>query len=84
MRWSLNARGLRNTKRNRPNGLEHLILGHYHCDRVVTKTINLYTMKAFHHFSLQQWLLPCKEGKVVERYIGRIPADAWDKVSDLL
>ena len=47
-------------------------------------TINLYTMKAFHHFSLQQWLLPCKEGKVVERYIGRIPADAWDKISDLL
>jgi thiol-disulfide isomerase/thioredoxin len=25
-----------------------------------------------------------KSGKVVERYSGRIPADAWDKIADLL
>ena len=25
-----------------------------------------------------------KNGKVVERYMGRIPADAWDKIADLL
>jgi hypothetical protein len=25
-----------------------------------------------------------KEGNVVERYVGRIPAEAWDKISDLL
>jgi thiol-disulfide isomerase/thioredoxin len=25
-----------------------------------------------------------KNGKVVERYVGRIPAEAWDKIADLL
>ena len=25
-----------------------------------------------------------KNGKVVERYQGRIPAEAWDKIADLL
>ncbi len=25
-----------------------------------------------------------KDGKVVERYVGRIPAEAWDRIADLL
>jgi hypothetical protein len=25
-----------------------------------------------------------KTGKVVERYVGRIPPEAWDKIADLL
>ena len=25
-----------------------------------------------------------KNGKVVERYVGRIPAEAWDRIADLL
>ncbi len=36
------------------------------------------------HAMLPAAYLLNKEGKVVERYIGRIPADAWDKISDLL
>lgn len=36
------------------------------------------------HAMLPAAYLLNKEGKVVERYIGRIPAEAWDKISDLL
>ena len=36
------------------------------------------------HASLPAAYLVNKDGKVIERYIGRIPAEAWDKISDLL
>ncbi len=36
------------------------------------------------HATLPVAYLLNKEGKVVERYVGRIPAEAWDKISDLL
>jgi thiol-disulfide isomerase/thioredoxin len=36
------------------------------------------------HASLPAAYLLGKDGKVVERYVGRIPAEAWDKISDLL
>ena len=36
------------------------------------------------HASLPAAYLLNKDGKVVERYVGRIPAEAWVKISDLL
>ena len=36
------------------------------------------------HSMLPAAYLLNKEGKVIERYIGRIPAEAWDKIADLL
>ena len=28
--------------------------------------------------------MPVITGKIVERYVGRIPAEAWDRIADLL
>jgi peroxiredoxin len=36
------------------------------------------------HAQLPSAYLVDKTGKIVERYIGRIPAEAWDKIADLL
>lgn len=36
------------------------------------------------HAMLPAAYLLDKNGKVVERYMGRIPAEAWDKIADLL
>ena len=36
------------------------------------------------HAQLPAAYLIDKTGKIVERYVGRIPAEAWDKISDLL
>ena len=36
------------------------------------------------HAQLPAAYLVDKSGKIVERYVGRIPADAWDRISDLL
>ena len=36
------------------------------------------------HARLPAAYLIDKTGKVVERYVGRIPAEAWDKIADLL
>jgi peroxiredoxin len=36
------------------------------------------------HAQLPAGYLIDKSGKVVERYVGRIPAEAWDRIADLL
>jgi peroxiredoxin len=36
------------------------------------------------HAQLPATYLIDKTGKIVERYMGRIPAEAWDKIADLL
>lgn len=36
------------------------------------------------HAQLPAAYLVDKNGKIVERYVGRIPAEAWDKIADLL
>ena len=36
------------------------------------------------HAQLPAAYLVDKTGKIVERYVGRIPAEAWDKIADLL
>ena len=36
------------------------------------------------HAQLPSAYLIDKTGKIVERYVGRIPAEAWDKIADLL
>jgi hypothetical protein len=36
------------------------------------------------HAMLPAAYLLDKTGKVVERYVGRIPPEAWDKIADLL
>ena len=36
------------------------------------------------HSQLPSAYLVDKTGKIIERYIGRIPAEAWDKIADLL
>ena len=36
------------------------------------------------HAQLPSAYLVDKTGKIVERYLGRIPAEAWDKIADLL
>ena len=36
------------------------------------------------HAQLPSAYLVDKNGKIVERYIGRIPSEAWDKIADLL
>ena len=36
------------------------------------------------HAQLPSAYLVDKTGKIVERYVGRIPAEAWDKIADLL
>jgi peroxiredoxin len=36
------------------------------------------------HVQLPAAYLVDKSGKIVERYVGRIPAEAWDRIADLL
>ena len=36
------------------------------------------------HAQLPAGYLIDKSGKIVERYVGRIPAEAWDRIADLL
>ncbi len=36
------------------------------------------------HVQLPSAYLVDKSGKIVERYVGRIPAEAWDRIADLL
>ena len=36
------------------------------------------------HAQLPAGYLIDKSGRVVERYVGRIPAEAWDRIADLL
>jgi hypothetical protein len=36
------------------------------------------------HAQLPAGYLIDKSGKIVERYVGRIPPEAWDRIADLL
>lgn len=66
-------------------------------ERIITRTVPLkqrfvqlwagesgYKDNLGTHAQLPVAYLLDKSGKVVERYIGRIPADAWDRIADLL
>lgn len=66
-------------------------------ERIITRTVPLkqrfvqlwsgesgYKDNLGTHAQLPAAYLLDKSGKVVERYIGRIPADAWDRIADLL
>lgn len=43
-----------------------------------------YTDSFGKHAQLPEAFLIDKNGKVVERYVGRIPAETWDRIADLL
>ena len=66
-------------------------------ERIITRTVPLkqrfvqlwsgesgYKDNLGPHAQLPAAYLLDKSGKVVERYTGRIPADAWDRIADLL
>lgn len=66
-------------------------------ERIITRTVPLkqrfvqlwsgetgYKDSFGPHAQLPAAYLLDKSGKVVERYTGRIPADAWDRIADLL
>lgn len=66
-------------------------------ERIITRTVPLkqrfvqlwsgepgYKDNLGTHVQLPAAYLLDKSGKVVERYSGRIPAEAWDKIADLL
>lgn len=66
-------------------------------ERIITRTVPLkqrfvqlwtgesgYKDNLGTHAQLPAAYLLDKSGKVVERYTGRIPADAWDRIADLL